>query len=199
MMRIACWSSRYALAAAALVAPVAFPFHAAIAAAPAPAWSVEQGASRLGFQSSQGGTAFTGQFTRWQAAIRFDPKNLAGSSVMVKVDLASARTGSAERDEALPGDDWFATAKFGQATFAAKTFRDLGGGRYQAVGTLSMRGVTLPLTLGFTLQIQGAQARMTGSTVIDRHAFGVGQGQFASADTVPFAVRVLVSLAARRT
>ena len=62
-----------------------------------------------------------------------------------------------------------------------------------------MRGVTRPLTLNFQLRIQGNQARMVGSnTVIDRHAFGVGQGQFAGADSVPFAVRVNVSLNARR-
>lgn len=188
-----------ALAALALAPSLVLPVAQAIAATPAPVWVVDQRASRLGFRSSTGGEAFDGQFTRWQSAIRFDPKNLAGSSVQVQVDLTSARTGSADRDEALPGDDWFNAAKFGRATFTARTFRDLGGGRYQAVGTLSLRGVTRPLALAFQLRIQGNQARMVGSATVDRHVFGVGQGQFAGADSIPFAVRVNVSLSARRT
>lgn len=180
----------------ALIACAALP--TAAQAAPAPAWAVDMGASRLNFASSMGGEQFTGSFQRWRADIRFDPKNLAGSSVLVKIDTTSAHTGSNDRDEALPGDDWFAAGKFGQATFAAKTFKDLGGGRYQALGTLSLRGVNRPLALVFTLKIQGNQARMMGGTVIDRHIFGVGQGQFAGADSIPFAVNVQVSIAAKR-
>ena len=173
-------------------------FPAAAQAATAPAWAVDMAASRLNFQSSMGGEQFTGLFQRWRADIRFDPKNLAASSVLVKIDMTSARTGGSERDEALPGDDWFAASKFGQATFTAKTFKDLGGGRYQAIGTLSLRGVNRPLILTFTLKVQGVQAQMVGGAVIDRHVFGVGQGQFAGADSIPFAVNVRVSITAKR-
>ncbi len=187
------------LALVALAAPVGvMPGAVAAATAVAPAWTVNKAASRIQFQSSSGGAPFTGSFGRWNAEIHFDPKNLAGSSVTVRVEMASARTGASDKDQAMPGADWFATAKFAQATFAAKSFKDLGGGRYQAAGTLTMRGVTRPLALIFKLAITGDQARMHGQTVIDRHAFGVGQGQFASADTVPFAVQVGIDLVARR-
>ena len=181
-----------------LLANTAPPVAAQAATAPAPAWAINMAASRLGFQSSMAGEQFTGVFQRWQADIRFDPKNLAASAVLVKIDTTSARTGAAERDEALPGDDWFAASKFGQGTFAAKTFKDIGGGRYQAIGNLTLRGVTRPLTLTFLLKIQGDQARMEGTTIIDRHVFGVGQGQFAGADSVPFAVNLRVSISAKR-
>ena len=178
-------------------APALAPAGAA-APAGAPAWTVNVAASHLRFQSSVGGAPFSGSFARWRADVRFDPKNLAGSSVLVRVDMASAKTGSSDRDEALPGADWFAVAKFAQATYAAKTFKDLGGGRYQAIGMLTMRGVSRPLALTFTLRIQGSDARMTGTTTIDRHVFGVGQGQFAAADTVPFNVQLAVDVAAKR-
>ena len=173
---------------------------AAAQAAPAPGWAGNMAASKLAFQSSVGGEQFNGQFQHWQADIHFDPKNLAASTVLVKVDMTSARTGAAERDQALPGDDWFAAGKFHDQVIdpTAKTFKDLGGGRYQAIGTLNMRGITRPLTLAFLLKIQGDQARMEGNTVIDRHVFGVGQGQFAGADSVPFAVNLRVSITAKR-
>ena len=187
------------LAAVALAVPgVAVSGAADASAATAPAWTVNKAASRIQFQSSQAGSPFTGAFGRWNADIRFDPKNLAGSSVTVHVDMANAHTGASDKDQALPGADWFATARYAEATFAAKSFKDLGGGRYQAAGTLTMRGVTRPLALVFKLAITGDQARMHGQTTIDRHVFGVGQGQFASADTVPFGVQVVVDLVAKR-
>ena len=194
MMR---WTGR--LAAAALAVPaIVLPGARAVAAGTAPVWTVNQAASRLRFQSSVGGAPFTGAFSRWIAAIRFDPKNLSGSAVQVRIDMTSARTGASDKDEALPGSDWFATGRFAQATYAAKTFKDLGGGRYQALGTLTMRGVTRPLAVTFQLVITGDQARMTGTAVIDRHLFGVGQGQFATPDTVPYNVQVGINIVAKR-
>ena len=187
------------LAVATLAAPLGMAVGAvATAATVAPAWAVNKPASHLQFRSSAGGSSFTGSFSRWNADIRFDPKNLPGSSVSVRVDMTSARTGASDKDEALPGADWFATARFAQATFVAKSFKDLGGGRYQAQGTLTIRGVTRPVGVAFTLAINGAQAHMQGQAVVDRHVFGVGQGQFASADTVPFAVQVGIDITAKR-
>ena len=61
-----------------------------------------------------------------------------------------------------------------------------------------MRGVTRPLPVNFQLVISGDQARMTGTAVIDRHLFGVGQGQFATPDTVPFNVQVGINITAKR-
>lgn len=188
------------LAVTGLVSQASYvsPARAAAASAKAPAWVVNKAASRLSFQSSFGGTPFTGAFERWDAAISFDPANLAGSSVLVKIDMASAKTGDGERDAALPGSDWFATAKFAQATFASKSFKSLGGGRYEAIGTLTLRGISRPLSLPFALKIDGGQARMMGSAVVNRRVFGVGQGQFAPAETIPLDVRVAIVLVAKR-
>jgi len=161
-------------------------------------WNVDKGASRVGFRSSFGGGAFDGLFRRWDARIQFDPKALDKSSVVAVIDLASAATGDESRDQALPTEDWFFTSKFPRATFVAKQFKTIGTDRYQAIGTLNIRGVTRPAVLPFTLQINGDQALMKGSLVIDRKAFGIGQGQFASAESVPFAVQVNVTVKAQR-
>jgi polyisoprenoid-binding protein YceI len=166
-------------------------------AAPA-VWTVDQAASKLTFQGAVNGTAFTGGFRRWTAQIAFDPKALAASHVAVSVDVASAASGDADRDQTMPTADWFWAAKFARATFASHAFRDLGGGRYQAVGDLTLRGVTRPVTLPFTLAIAGDKAVMKGSTVIDRTEFGVGQGQWKGGDVVATKVTVNVALTANR-
>src|SRR5688572_20829332 len=77
-------------------------------AAPATATHfAEQPGSRLQFTTSVDGEDFTGRFDKFDAAIRFDPADLAGSRFEVRIALNSARTDNAERDEALLGPEFF--------------------------------------------------------------------------------------------
>jgi polyisoprenoid-binding protein YceI len=112
--------------------------------------------------------------------------------------MTSAVTGDADRDEALPLDDWFAAKRFPKATFTATSFKAMGGNRYQAVGALTIRGVTKPLTLPFTLVITGGVAKMNASVGLNRLAFGVGQGDWKTTEVVPGTVTVNISLTAKR-
>ena len=170
----------------------------AAAKAGASAWTVDKANSKIRFRSAFSGTAFEGGFAKWDAQINFDPKNLAASKVVVSVDLASAGTGDSDRDSTLPSADWFNVAKFPRAVFTSTTIKDLGGGKYEADGSLSLKGVAKPVALPFTLAITGDTAKMSGQVVLKRNDFGVGQGQFAAADTVPFEVTVPVTVVAKR-
>lgn len=167
------------------------------AAQAAPKWVVDQTHSTLGFESQAMGEAVQGGFQRWEADIRFDPKQLAQSSVVVTIQTGSAFTGDADHDKTALGSDWLATAMFPTATFQSRSFKDLGGGHYEADGDLTMRGVSKPLALPFTLTITGDTAQMTGETSVDRSLFGVGQGAYGGADVVPFAITVKVDLSAK--
>ena len=167
-------------------------------AAPAPVWTLDKAASQIRFSSSYDGAPFSGGFSRWDAAIRFDPANLAGSSVSASIDVASVATGDQDRDQALPTDTFLAAARFPRATFTAHAFKALGHGRYEAIGRLSLRGVSKPLTLPFTLAIKAGEARMNAAIGLDRLAFGVGQKEWRSTATVPAQVAVTIALTARR-
>jgi polyisoprenoid-binding protein YceI len=182
----------FALAALLALSP-------ALALAAPPTWVVDKAASRLTFGSSVSGQAFTGTFRRWDAAIHFDPKDLAHSDVAATVDIASAATGSADRDTEIPDQDWFWTSHFPRATFVAHGFQPAGPGRYVAAGVLTIRGVAKPLTLPFTLVITGASAKMSAQVALNRLAFGVGQGEWQATDTVPANVAVRIDLTAHRT
>lgn len=169
-----------------------------VAAAPAPSWTVDRAASAIRFTSSLNGQGFSGAFRRWDTAIRFDPANLAGSSVTASIDVASAATGDADRDQALPTPTFFSAAKFPRAIFTANSFRSLGANHYQAVGQLSLRGVSKPLTLPFTLAITGSKANMTASLAFNRLAFGVGQDEWQKTDVLPANVTLSIAIAATR-
>ena len=167
-------------------------------AGPAPSWTVDVANSKLGFRGAMNGDAFNGVFRRWSAQIAFDPKNLAASKAVVSVDVASAATGDADRDQAMPTADWFSAQTQPRATFAATAFKDLGGGKYQASGDLTIRGVKKPVVLPFTLAISGDTAKMNGALVLNRTAFGIGQGQWKTGDVVATEVTVNVALTAHR-
>jgi polyisoprenoid-binding protein YceI len=173
---------------------------APMAEAAAPSrWVVDPAASKLGFTGKMNDEAFSGAFKRWNADIVFDPKALAASKASVVVDVGSAQTGDADRDQAMPTDDWFAAGRFPKATFVTSSIKDLGGGRYSAVGDLAIRGVHRTVTLPFTLAINGDTARMNGALALNRTAFGIGQGRWSTSDVVDTSVTVNVSLIAHRS
>ncbi|HEY7900498.1 MAG TPA: YceI family protein [Caulobacteraceae bacterium] len=182
----------------ALLAAVLLSLAAGAAWAAAPAWRVDPAASSIHFASSFSGTSFGGRFSRWSADIHFDPADLAASSVTISIDTASAASGDADRDQALPTTTFLDVAQFPKAVFAARRFRALGGGRYVAEGLLTLRGVTRPLSLPFTLVVHGDRARMTGQASLDRLLFGVGQDQWRSTEIIPAKVEVSVVVSARR-
>jgi cytochrome b561/polyisoprenoid-binding protein YceI len=169
------------------------------AAAPAgpSKWAVNSG-STLAFSTSWGGSAIDGRFDRWTADILFSPDALDKSKVTVSIYLASAVTGDAQRDQSMGGSDWFDIGAHPKATFTATRFEKTGTDRYVAHGQLTLRGVSKPQRLPFTLKIEGDKARVSGVTTLDRTAFGVGQGEWKSTDQIPAEVKVSVNLTATR-
>lgn len=168
------------------------------AAVPAAAaqWRVVPATSSIGFASSVEGTAFRGVFTRWTATIRFDPANLAGSSARVVIDPTSASSGLADRDKTLRETDWFDTAHSPQAVFQSTAIRSTAPGRYEATGTLTVKGRATPVTLPFTAAITGANADMQGALTLNRTQLGLGGA--IDTDMVPAAVAVTVRVHATR-
>lgn len=160
-------------------------------------WTVASG-GRLGFTARWNGEAVNGSFSRWRAAIRFSPDELAKSTIRVTVDLASADTGDGQRDDSLKSSDFFNVPAQPNAVFSARDIRHLGGERYEARGTLDLRGVRKPATIRFTLRIDGDRARVTGTARIDRTSFGVGQGEWAATDAIAAGVDIAFSFTATR-
>ncbi|MBB2200614.1 YceI family protein [Gluconacetobacter tumulisoli] len=167
-------------------------------AAPALAadWTIDPAHSTVAFTGTQTGARFTGHFKSFGGTIRFDPAHPDAGHALVTIDVASAATGDTQRDEAMPGVDWFNVAAFPRATFEAKGFQSKGGNAYEAHGTLTIRGVGLPETLPFTLDITGTTAHARGHLDLVRSPFGIGQGPWASGQWVALEVGVDIDITA---
>lgn len=159
-------------------------------------WKLASG-SALTFTGSQAGAPFTGAFSKFDAAISLDPDALPDAKIVVTIDMASAGSGDRQRDSALPGKDWFDVASFPQAKFESHQVTRTGAG-YDAAGDLTIRGVTKPIHLPFTLTIDGDKAHAKGHVDLKRDVFGVGQGEWTSGDMVALDVAVDFDLKAER-
>lgn len=158
----------------------------------ATAWRVLPG-STLGFTASYQGEDFEGRFSRFTPSIAFDPKDLAGSRFDVLVQLASTDTRNDERDEMLRGEGFFNARRSPTARYLASRFRALGGDRYVAEGTLSLNGISKPVSLAFTWS-GGARPVLAGTATLRRLDFGVGTGEWSDTELLPDAVRVKTRL-----
>jgi polyisoprenoid-binding protein YceI len=162
-------------------------------------WTIDTAKSHLGFKGSENGAAFTGRFAKFSGTIVFDPANPATGHADVTIVTGSATTGDQQKDGALPGSDWFAVAQYPAAHFVATAFKANGPGAYEAIGTLTIRGVTKPMTLPFTLGISGDTAKADGSVALIRTAFGVGQGAWSTAQYVALQVSVSFDIVADKS
>ncbi len=161
-------------------------------------WTVDKGKSTLGFSGSQTGTPFSGTFKAFDAQIDFDPANPSAGHALVTIDMASATTGDKQRDEAIPQPEWFDAKKFPQAKFEATGFKSLGGDKYEAAGTLSIRGIKKDVVLPFTLDISGNTATADGKLPLVRTDYGVGQGEWSTGQWVALNVDVTLHLVATK-
>lgn len=152
-------------------------------AGPAQAWTVDQSGSTLTFSGTYQGEKFEGRFRRFDArTIYYDPANLADAKFDVTVDIASIDTANAERDQALPGVDFFDTTKFPQAHFVTTRFRKGAEGAVLADGTLSLRGVAKPITL--RVSFTPSKNTLDVEATLKRLDFGIGVGDWSDTSLI---------------
>ncbi|MDQ3617595.1 MAG: YceI family protein [Pseudomonadota bacterium] len=150
---------------------------------------VQAPGSSLTFATRYQGEVFVGRLPGFTTRMIFDPRQLATARLDVTITLAGADTRNRERDDTLKGRDFFNVGKFPVARFSADTFRSLGGNQYAADGTLTLRGVSKPVTLNFTWT-PGASPVLNGKATVQRLDFGIGAGDWADTELLPNAVAV---------
>ncbi|MDB5491356.1 MAG: Cytochrome [Micavibrio sp.] len=182
----------------------AAPALAATATPAAPSnWTIVRDASTLGFEGVQMGAPFQGHFSSFDGIIAFDPDNLPASKADITIETGSVDAGSDDRNKSLPSKDWFNTDSFPEAHFVTRSITmGLDQNQYVARGDLTIRNVTLPITLPFTLVITKSDsgesfAKMNGEAVINRLDYGVGQGEWTDTKSVENQVKIKVSLTAK--
>lgn len=160
--------------------------------ASAASWRSEPDSS-LRFEGAAQGESFIGTFRQFSALVEFDPAAPATARIEADIDLASADSQNAERDELLGDAAFFALHDSHRARFVSVGAVADGAG-YLARGTLTLKGVSRAVNFRFRFTQDGATARLEGEALLDRTEFGVGSGEWEDAEMIAHEVRVMTTL-----
>ncbi len=163
----------------------------AITSSPASNWAVDAAKSSVHFSGTHAGVAFRGSFSRWQADIRFDPANLAGSHIGGTFETASAQDGVPLHDESLPQKEWFDVEQHPTASFRSTRITPK-----IVEGVLTLKGHDLPVAL--SLNLEGDRMTLSGRFEVDRAEADLGMESDANAQYVSRKIAVDVNIEAAR-
>ena len=169
------------------------------AAAPAPTdYVLDPARSSLKFLFTQAKAENQGRFRKYDVTLSFADANLPKSKLDAVIKMDSLDTGDEQRDGEMRGVNGFDVAKFPEARFKASRLSPVSAGRYEAVGKLTLHGVTRDLKVPMAFRIAnekaGPAAYLTGRVTFNRLDYGVGQGQWKSTDEVANEVTVSFGL-----
>lgn len=156
-------------------------------------WDIQPTESKLTFAGKQMGSTTRGEFTAYKGTINFNPNKPADAKIAVTVDVNSIKTPSPIIAQYLLTEEWFAPKEYPDATFVVDSVK-AEGDDFVAIGKLTLRGQTVPVTLPFEFTTDGHTATVQGKTTLKRTAFGIGQGQWGATDIVADDVEVGLDL-----
>jgi polyisoprenoid-binding protein YceI len=137
-----------------------------------------------------------GRFNKTSGTITLDTAAKKGSAD-ITIDIASISTGHPKLEEHLRSEEFFDAAKFPTMTFKSDNFTFEGDKVKSAAGTLTLHGVTRPVTLKTEyfncaahpmLKKKVCGADFSGT--IKRSEFGITRGVPAVADEVNLRINV---------
>lgn len=126
---------------------------------------------------------FSTQAGKWyiaQGALVLDKDKPQNSKVDVKINVADMITGIPELDKHLKGTLFFDVAKYPTATFVSNKVELTGKDSAKVLGTLTVRGVSKPITLNVKLSKTGVNpvtdkptVGFSATTTLKRSDFGI--------------------------
>jgi polyisoprenoid-binding protein YceI len=176
------------------VALLAFALQGVPALAQSPAKLVPS-QSEVAFVTKQMGVPVDGRFKKFDAQISLDPRNPSAGSVAFSVDTGSASLGVPESDAEMPKAIWFNIAKFPQATFKSTAIKGLGNGKFEVAGKLDIKGTARDIVVPVQITQSNGQSTATGSFVVKRLDFKIGEAEWTDTTVVANDVTVKFKLA----
>lgn len=146
-------------------------------------YNLDKSHSIIGFMIRHNELALVGgRFKDFTGSIHYDDKDLSKSSVAFTAKVESIDTGVEGRDKHLRTADFFEVAKYPEMTFKSTKVERKGRG-YILTGDLTLKGVTKPVTLPFTMTGAIKDGRgntrigIAAQTKIDRRDYGITWGR----------------------
>lgn len=143
-----------------------------------------------------------GTFPKVSGSVTMDPKNPQNAVIHAEIDMASVATGVEQRDAHLRTSDFFDVDHFPTMEFHSTRVVPAGGGEFDVVGNLTLRGVTREVTLRAEVTNEvpspfgGYKVGVTATGTILREEFGVSYNQVLEAGGVAVGKEVAITIEA---
>lgn len=155
--------------------------------------------SSLVFVSKQMNVPTEGRFRTFRSTVSFDPAAAAKARIEFEIDPASIDLGDKEANNEAKGKDWFHVAAHPTARFVSSSVKNLGNNRFEIAGKMTVKGRTRDLVAPATFRQDGTLGVFEGSLTLKRADYGIGEGMWATFDTVANEVLVKFKLVALAT
>lgn len=136
--------------------------------------------SNVGFEiKSMGLTVVKAKFNQVQSSMEFDVKAPQNASTHLVMDGDSLSFNKPLLKHLILGEDLFYAEKYKTVRFKSIQFKDLGNGKYNVLGNLTLRGVTKPVIFVTTFKPNLSNVNLLdvqASAVINRSDFGMRKG-----------------------
>ena len=144
--------------------------------------AIDRSHSEVAFQVRHLLSKVRGRFTDFAGTIEFDEANPQQSRVDVTIQAGSIDTAEPDRDKHLRTADFFEVEKYPTLSFKSTRVERKGKDAYVLHGDLTLKGVTKPVQLPFT--VAGAVKDQRGNTrfgveaqtTVNRRDFGINFG-----------------------
>lgn len=163
------------------------------------AWNVDYDASHIRFTAIQAGAPIDGEWQQWRADLHFDAARLDEAVFDVSVTVASVETFDDERDTVLQSAEWFDDETYPEVHFHASRFEHSADAQYEALGAVTVKGRSVPVTLAFTVSRDAGRLVLNGSAKLDRLALDLGTGEWSDTRWIGRFVTVTVHVEASAT
>ncbi len=157
---------------------------------------IDPARSSVQFVFKQMNVPIEGRFQRFKGQLTFDPAKPAAARAELEMELASIDAGSPEANDEVASKLWFDTKAHPVARFVATSIKPLGKDRFELVGKLSIKGRTQEISTPAAWRTEGSTAIFTGTLVMKRADFGIGEGIWADFGTVANEVQIRFHLVA---
>jgi polyisoprenoid-binding protein YceI len=152
--------------------------------------NVQLDKSRVTFVSKQMGVPVEGVFKKISAQIQINPAKAEAGKANIEIELASIDAGSMEANEEVKDKNWFNVAEFPKAKFSASAVKTLGGGNFEAIGKMIIKGKTVDVRSAFTLKEDKEGLNIDGVFPLKRLDFGIGSGLWSDTSVVADEVQI---------
>jgi polyisoprenoid-binding protein YceI len=141
-------------------------------------WTLDPHRSMVAFTVVKNGIErVDGRFRAFRGTITYDEANPSRSSIEWRVKIASVETGKRGRDQTLQQANYFDAGRYPEMAFAARGVERLANGSMRFTGTLTIRGVSKPLTIVATqIRCDPKSPMFSARFDLDRFDFGVSGG-----------------------